>query len=69
VFDFFPVHVPGADRSNQSSVAPLPDREYDEYSAALICSADRFEALLGFGLRRVWQNHELTTKDRLDRRG
>ena len=37
--------------------------------AALICYADRFEALLGFGVRRVWQNHELTTKDRLDRRG
>jgi hypothetical protein len=69
VFDFFMVHVPGADRSNQSSVAPLPEREYDENGAALICSADRFEAPLGFGVRRVWQNHELTTKNRLDRLG
>jgi len=66
VFDFFPVHVPGADRSNQSSVAPLPDREYDEDSAALICLPIAFEALFGFGVRRVWQNLELTTKHRLD---
>jgi len=41
----------------------------DEDSATLICYADRLEALLGFGVRRVGQNHELTTKDRLDRCG
>jgi hypothetical protein len=68
VFDFFPVHVPGAYRSNQSPVAPLPQREYEEDGAPFICPADRLEALLGSGVRGVRQNHELTTKECLDRR-
>jgi hypothetical protein len=31
------VHVTGADRPDQLSIAPAPQREYKEYAAAIAC--------------------------------